>query len=97
MKLVEVVTCAVLKGCPCVGASLYSLCIPGGFCGRVGFYMSTSHIFFQEVLAAITLVGGEVGLDGGAGASSRCESKLLLCSLAINTLLEVGGDKSQSA
>ena len=51
----------ILKVCPCVRVSLYSLCVPGGFDGRTGFDMNTSQIFPQGVLAAISMVGGETG------------------------------------
>ena len=54
----------VLKGCPCVGASLDSLHVPSGFGGRAGSDMSTSHIFPQGVLAASTLVGYGLEMEG---------------------------------
>ena len=56
----------VLKGCPCVGTCLCSLCVLSGFGGRAGSDVSTGHVFPQDVLAAITLVGGGAG-DGGVG------------------------------
>ena len=79
----------VLKGCACVGTSLYSLCVPSGFVGRAVSDMSMSHIFPQGVLAAITLVGGGAG-DRRASARARCEPGLLYCSVANRTFLGVG-------
>ena len=62
---------AVLKWCPYMGAPIHSLCVPSAFFGRAGFDIITSHIFPQDVLAAITLVGGGAG-EGGARAGARC-------------------------
>ena len=45
--------------------------MPSGFGGRAGFDMNSSQIFPQDVLAAITLVGGGAG-EGGARAGARC-------------------------
>lgn len=59
----------VLKGCPSVGASLYNVCVPSGFGGRVGFDMNTSHTFRQDVLVALNLVG-----DGAEEGVSRVRS-----------------------
>ena len=75
----------VLKGCPCLETSLFSLCVPSGFGGRAGSDVNTSHSFSQGVLTAITLVGGEAG-DGEVGAGASCEAGLLLCSVLITTL-----------
>ena len=52
---------AVLKICPYVGASLYSLHVPSDFSGRAGFDMNTSHIHSPALLPSITLVGGRPG------------------------------------
>lgn len=49
-----------------MGASLYSLCVSCGFGGRVGFDVNVSHVF-AVLLAAIILVGGEVGEGGIQG------------------------------
>ena len=49
--------------------------------------MNISHVFPQNVLAAINFVGVGAG-DGGARAKARCEWELLLCSVA-NTTLEL--------
>ena len=83
----------VLKGCACVGASLYSLCVLSGFDGRAGSEVNTSHILPQSVLEAITLVEGGAG-HGGAGARGRCKLGLLHSSVA-NTALSgmVSGPK----
>ena len=89
MKLGETVTIAVLKLCPYVSVSLFSLCVPSDFGRRAGFDMNTSHVFPQGVLAAVTLVGGRAG-DGGAKARTRCEVRLPLCSVTITALLRVG-------
>ena len=59
----------VIKGCPSVGASLYSVCVPSGFGGRVGFDMNTNHTFRQDVLVALNLVG-----DGAEEGVSRVRS-----------------------
>ena len=48
------------------------LCVPSGFDGRTGSEVSMDHIFFQGVLAAITLIGGGAG-DGVVRAGARCE------------------------
>lgn len=53
----------VLKGYPSVGASLFSVCVPSGFGGKVGFDMNTSHSFHQDMLVALTLVGDRA--EGG--------------------------------
>ena len=53
----------VLKGYPSVGASLFSVCVPSGFGGKVGFDMNTSHSFRQDMLVALTLVGDRA--EGG--------------------------------
>ena len=45
------------------------LCVPSGFDRRTGSEVSMDHIFFQGVLAAITLVGGGAG-DGVVRASA---------------------------
>ena len=56
---------------------------------RAGFDIDASYIFPQSVLAAIILVGGGAG-DGGVRNGARCEPGLILCSVAITTLLWVG-------
>ena len=48
--------------------------------------MSIGHVFPLGVLVAIIFVGGGTG-DGGARARARCELWLLLCSVAVTTLL----------
>ena len=53
------------------------VCVLRVFGGRAGFGVNTSHIFPQDVLAAITLVGGGAG-EGVARAGSRCEVGLPL-------------------
>lgn len=54
---------------------------PGPLAGRGGSAVSKSHIFSQGVLAVVSRVGCGAG-DGEAGAGTRCESGLLLCSVA---------------
>ena len=71
---------AVLKWCPYMGASIYSLHVNSAFDGRTGFDVNTSHAFPQGVLAAITSVGGGAG-DGGARAGVRYEVGLPPCLL----------------
>ena len=75
-----------MKGCPCVGASLYSLRVPAALVGEL---VNTSHVIPQCGLAALTLVGGGAG-DGWARARAGCEPGLLLCSVANITLLGAG-------
>ena len=58
MKLPETVAYGILKGCPCVGASLYRPYLSSGFGGRGGLDMNTSRFFPQGLLAAVTLVEG---------------------------------------
>lgn len=79
----------VLKRCSYVGAFLYRLHIPSAFDGRAGFDMDPTHVFPQGVLAAMTLVEGRAG-DEGATARAIREARLLLCSVAVTTLLGVG-------
>ena len=59
----------ISKGCPCVGASQYSLLVPSGFLGRAGSDVSMSHISPKGMLAVITLVGAGAA---GARARARC-------------------------
>ena len=72
-----------------MGGSLCSLSVPSGFDGRGGSEVSTGHIFPQDVLAAITLVGDGAGV-GVARARARCEPGLLLCSVVVTTLSRAG-------
>ena len=72
----------VLKGCSYVAASL---CVPSAFGGRAGFGVEASHVFPQDVLVAVSLVGSGAR-DGGARAGTRCEVGLPLCSVARTTL-----------
>ena len=61
--------------CPCVRASLCSLCVPSGFDGRAGAEMSTGSVFSLGARAASTLEEGtgwswrglelEPGVSGG--------------------------------
>ena len=78
----------ILKVCPYVGASLYSLCVLSHFGRRAGFDVNTSPFFPQGVLSATTLVEGGAG-DGGARAGARCKAGFPLCSVALATLLEM--------
>ena len=89
MNYVEQLLMVVLKGCPYVVVSLYSLHVPSGFGGRAGFDTNISRIFPQGVLAAISLVGAGAG-EGGARAGARCEVELSLYSVDVTTLLGVG-------
>ena len=54
----------------------------------MGSDVSMSHVFSQNVLAAITLVRGWAG-DGGTRARARCELGFLF-SVANTTLLGAG-------
>ena len=83
----------VLKGCPCVGISLYSLHVPNGFGDRAEFGVNTIHVFPQGTVTAITLVDGGAG-DGGSRARTRCEPGLLLCLVATTTYQGLGQVKS---
>lgn len=65
----------VLKWCAYIGVSLCSLCVPSGFGVRAGLQVNVSHIFPQEYLAAVTLVGGKTE-DKGTRARARCELML---------------------
>lgn len=66
--------------CPCMRMSLWNLCVPNIFGGRVWPEVSVSHIFPQEVSVAITLM---------------CELGLLLCSVAITSLLQFQGARTE--
>lgn len=78
---------AVLKGCPCLGISLYSILVPSGFGGRAGSDVNRSFVFPHFVLAAITMV---VGAASGQGARARARyESVLLYSVAIAALLRV--------
>ena len=73
-----------------MGASLDSLHVPSGFGGRAGSDMSTSHIFPQGVLAASTLVGYGLEMEGlkpELGVTQTSPS-----SVAITALLGEGSD-----
>ena len=70
-------------------SSLCRLCVPKAFDGRAGLDMDNNYVFPQCVLVAITLtVDGDPGR--GARASTGHEVGLLLCSVAITALSEVG-------
>ena len=58
------------------------------FGGRAGFDVDASHVFPQNVLAAITLVSGGAGDRAGLG----CEARILLWSVAITALPGTGSD-----
>lgn len=62
----------VLKGCPSMGASLFSLPVSSGFGGRPGSEVSVGHIFTWAVLETVnpTLMGGRPG-DGRATVRAR--------------------------
>lgn len=55
MNLCKTVTDVVLKVCYYVGTSLYRLHVSTAFGGRAGFEANASHVFPQDLLAAITL------------------------------------------
>ena len=69
-----------------MGALLCNLQVPSGFGGRSVSDMIRTHVFHEGELAALTLVGVGNG-DGGARAGTRCDPRLLLCSLANTALL----------
>ena len=79
----------VMKGCPYVGASLYSLHVPSGLGGRAEFDVNKSQIFPWGLLAPTTLVGDGAG-DRRPRARARCEVGLLLCSVATPLYREQG-------
>lgn len=54
------------------GTSLYRLCVPSAFVGRGGFDVDPSHLFSQDVLAALSLLR-VVADAGGTRASAECE------------------------
>ena len=62
-------TYVVSKGCPCVGASLYSPLVPSGLLGIAGSDVNMSHISPHCMLAVITLVGAGAA---GSRARARC-------------------------
>ena len=59
----------ILKGCPFVGVSLCSMCIPSGFHAGTRFVVNKIHVFPQGVLTVITLVGGGA-VEGGSREES---------------------------
>ena len=75
-----------MKGYPYVGASLYSLHVPSGLGRRAEFDVNKSQIFPWGLLAPTTLVGDGAG-DRRPRARARCKVGLLLCSVAVPTLL----------
>lgn len=79
----------VLKWCPCVDVSLFSLHISSGSCGRAGSEVSTGHIFLWGVLEGTMLMGGKAR-DGSARASVMYELGFLLCSVTVIDLSCVG-------
>ena len=70
------------------GSVHYRLLMPSAFVWRARFDMDKSHIFLQDMLTAITLVGGEFG-DGESKTGARCEAELYgsglswLCSFCV--------------
>ena len=89
MNLGESVSFPSLEGVLCVGESLYSLFVPSGFSGRGGSEVSMGSIFSWGVLAATDLVGGRDGAEG-VRARAKFRQGLVVCSMAITTLLVVG-------
>ena len=57
----------VLKVCPCVGTSLFSLHVYSSFAGRAGSEVSIVCVFPWGELAASVLVGGRAGVGGARG------------------------------
>ena len=72
MHLGKIVTSLSLQRGSLSGASLYRRCVSSAFVGRDGFDVDLSHLFFQDVLAALSLLGGVAGA-GGTRASADCE------------------------
>ena len=68
MKLLRI---PILKGCLCIGESLDSLSMSGGFGGRAGAEVNKRYIFPEGVLTATTLVGYGVG-EGGVKSGIWC-------------------------
>ena len=61
----------VLKKCPCVSVSLYSVCLPSGGWECCN-WSEHSHVFSPECVGTIALVGGGAG-DRGIRIRARCE------------------------
>lgn len=91
MNLGETFIYCVLKRCPHLRGSLRRMHMPNAFHGRSGFDVDASHVFPQDLLAAITLVGSGT-YDEGPRACKECEAGLPLCLVAISTFsgVEVG-------
>lgn len=74
ITLVEIVTCLVSKGYPCVGTSCVICVCPVTLLGELDLMWTLGHIFPQDVLAAKNMVGGGAGDEGArARARARCE------------------------
>lgn len=85
----------VLKACPCVGASLCSLCVPSAFGRRAGSEVSMGCFFLQGVLALTALVGSRARV-GGTRTRTRCIG-FLLCLMSITAQLQVvGGQRARA-
>lgn len=61
-----------------MGASLFSLRVPGGFGEGAEFDVNTSHVFPYDVPSVLTLVRHGAGA-GAAGVRSKCEPRIALC------------------
>lgn len=72
MHLGKIVTSLGLQRGSLSGTLLYRLCVSSAFVGRGGFDMDPIHLFSQDVLAALSLLGG-VACAGGTRASAECE------------------------
>lgn len=68
----------VLIHCSFMGVSLCRLHVPSAFGGRIGLDVVASHVFPQDVLAAITFEGDEGG-DQRVKACTVCEVGLPFC------------------
>ena len=69
------------------------MCVTSAFGERAGFDVDVSHIFPQDVLVIITLVGS-VAYNRGARTCTGCEAGLPLCSVAITTLSGSSGNSA---
>ena len=75
MNLALTVTSNGLEIVSLCGSVHYRLLMPSAFVWRARFDMDKSHVLPQDMLAAITLVGGEFG-GGESKTGARCEAEL---------------------
>ena len=92
MNLALTITSDGLEIVSLCGSVHYRLLMPSTFVWRARFDMDKSHVLPQDMLAAITLVGGEFG-GGESKTGARCEAELCrsglswLCSFCVCVFL----------